>query len=344
MKIFIIGETSYLAGECIAEWSKHGHIIYALQRMSVSQAVFHAQLGCVKLIDRTQCGSEVFDLVVNFSYVRSSKITSLAERNFCFWAEIEGLLNILKSHLYVQISTIAVNNHGTVFGRILGRCIPWSSDDYVAGKKYVEWRFARWGSRKGVRACVLRLGHIVGPGAPGYVCNIARCLVLGEACPGFVDAGVFNGTYSRNIASHLEHLAFNAPNEFEVYTQAELSTISWGGYLRRLCLLLNVNIKIDSSVGRPRRTVVQELRNCSRAFISILSASRLLRVLIRKLLDSRSSSSGRPILMKSRFSPYYLILNERTAVHQKFAPGWLPPYTVDDVMTVVGSDLNIRGF
>ena len=131
-------------------------------------------------------GKENFTTVYHLAGLAHLVPRTEAEREMYFRVNVEGTRNLLTAlerlpqlpESFVLISTVAV--YGLKHGSLLDESTPrHASDPYGSSKRQAEDLCIEWCTRHGVRAGIVRLPLVAGPGAPGNLGAMLKQLLRG---------------------------------------------------------------------------------------------------------------------------------------------------------------------
>jgi len=141
------------------------------------------------------------------------------------------------------------------------RAVPRAGDSYVESKVHAELLLEELQSRASHRLDIVRLGNIVGEGAPGWTANLAQRLLDGRPVGVAGRAGYSNAAFAPNIASYLGHLVdapLSSGGEIGRYHHfADLSSLRWPALIARFAEVIGVAPVLAAPAAAPTRATLR---------------------------------------------------------------------------------------
>jgi nucleoside-diphosphate-sugar epimerase len=231
----LVGGTSYVGGWAASKLLDAGYrVIVVTRRPGLAQAMLGDAADRLVIATHEEavrlCGGQRFSLV-NFAYVTVAPPHRRFQRDRELAQSIERLAAEGCDRL-VQLSTAAV--FGDTFSEpprpVRVRWRPMESL-YAESKIRQEHLIERAARRVGCEIAVVRLGNVIGPGAPAWVARLAQRILEVRPLAYDREQGFSNSTYVENVAHYIEHLldapAGALPGFGTYHHLAEFSSRRW---------------------------------------------------------------------------------------------------------------------
>lgn len=258
-KVIVFGATSYVGSWTIRELLHAGYEVVAVSRKpALASILLQEYEGRIELVDpdetRRQSGAFA---VLNFAYVKEADMEDFYRLNRSLIDNVVDAAISSKAERVVHTSTLAV------FGYDLDvpprpAYVRWhAADPYIESKILAEHRLVRRATQRGLRTAIVRLGNVVGPGAPSWVAEPAQ-RILDDRPVGFEHRdGFSNATYVENVADYLAFV-LGAPGErldsFGPYHHlAELANHRWSEVIDLIARAMSVEGDTTRAVAPQRR-------------------------------------------------------------------------------------------
>jgi nucleoside-diphosphate-sugar epimerase len=233
--VVVIGATSYIGGFVIPELLERGHRVVGITRrpefarILLPEGLQGLAVAQPEEAMRLVQGEEIS--VINFAYIRDAAPQLVYRQNKQLIESIRRLAAD-RCHRLVEISTQSVFNDVFEAPPVAKR-LPWGAKDSVYGesKLHAEHLMERLATKLDCELAIVRLGCVIGPGAPRWVAGIAQRIMEMKPVGYKGEAGYSNTAYVKNIASYVCHLierpADGSPGPGVYHHLAEFSSRRW---------------------------------------------------------------------------------------------------------------------
>jgi nucleoside-diphosphate-sugar epimerase len=249
-KAIVFGATSYVGGWTIRALLDAGWEVVGVSRNpALASILLQEYEDRIELVDPVEAKrQDDASAVLNFAYIKEADMEDFYRLNRSLIDAVVDTALASRAERVVHTSTLAV------FGYELSvpprpAYVRWrSGDPYVESKILAEHRLLRRTTRSGLPTAIVRLGNVIGPGAPSWVAEPAQ-RILDDRPVGYQDRdGFSNTTYVENVADYLAFV-LDAPREaleaFGPYHHlAELASHRWAEVLEPIARAMKVQ-------GRP---------------------------------------------------------------------------------------------
>lgn len=208
--IAIFGATSYLGKYVLEKLLNLGYQVTAIVRETSMSPIFlgeyDGQIDVVKAESVINEGKRSFDAVINLAYIKYSQAHQIYSQNRKLISAVHDVAQKNCCERVIHISTQAVFGY-RFYKTPEPRAVPWkSSDSYIESKIHAEHYLGKLARKGSYALSILRLGNIIGPGAPNWIAGLAQRIF--ECKPvGFIEGfGYSNATYVHNIADYIIYL------------------------------------------------------------------------------------------------------------------------------------------
>jgi nucleoside-diphosphate-sugar epimerase len=208
--VVVFGATSYVGGFVVAKLIERGRrVIGVTRRPSLARILLAADSDQLVVADPREAARLVGEedvTVINLAYVKSVAPQLVYRQNRQLAKSIEDVVGT-RARTLVHVSTQSV--FGDVFTEPpTATRLPWRSMDslYAESKLHAEHLAERLARRLECELAIVRLGSVIGPGAPMWVGDLAQRILEMRPVGYTGEAGYSNSTHVENVASYLAHL------------------------------------------------------------------------------------------------------------------------------------------
>ncbi len=232
--VVVFGATSYVGGFVIDELLERGHRVVGVTRRPELARILLSEKNGLTVANSSDAmrlveGEEV--AVINLAFVKNPA-PQLVYRQSKALAEAIRRIASGRCRRLVHISTLSV--FGDVFDAPpVAQRVRWRTMDnlYAEQKIHAEHLMERLARKLGCEFTIVRLGNVIGPGAPIWVAGLAQRILELRPVGYTGEAGHSNATHVENTAAYLSHLIEHSTNESPgpgVYHHlAEFSSHRW---------------------------------------------------------------------------------------------------------------------
>jgi nucleoside-diphosphate-sugar epimerase len=261
--VVVFGATSYLGQYVLDDLLVRGYRVLAVTRNpAVSEILLHRWKDRITVIapDQLAAAGEAA-AVVNLAYIKAEKPHRLIRQNALLMQRVHDAAVRLGAARLIHVSTQAVFGYEFDQPPRPVRAVRRVGDAYVESKVHAELSLEELQSRARHRLDIVRLGNIVGEGAPGWTANLAQRLLDGRPVGIAGQAGYSNAAFAPNIASYLGHLV-DAPTssgqEIGRYHHfADLSAMRWPAIIALFSEVIGVEPVLAAPMTMPTRATLR---------------------------------------------------------------------------------------
>lgn len=234
----VFGGTSYVGSYAIGDLLELGYRVIAITRRPWLAKLFLGER--VTRVEVVQSGERVLagplvDVVLNLAYVKQSQPHMILRESRALVRSMHRCAVELNARRLVHVSTLAVFGYRPTVGPRLTAAPNVRGDAYMESKAYEERLLSRWGRASKYALSIVRLGNVVGPGAPAWVARLAQRVLEGRAFPARSEFGASNSTCVQNTANYLAFVASTDPGALRAWGLyhhvAELADVGWSELL-----------------------------------------------------------------------------------------------------------------
>ncbi|AGB21356.1 nucleoside-diphosphate-sugar epimerase [Mycobacterium sp. JS623] len=261
--VVLFGATSYLGQYVLDDLLARSYRVLAVTRNpAVSEILLHPWKDRITVIAPDQLAAAgQAEAVLNLAYIKVEKPHRLFRQNALLMQRIHDAAAQLGAARLVHVSTQAVFGYEFSERPRPVRAVRRAGDAYVESKVDAELLLEELQSRARYRLDIVRLGNIVGEGAPGWTANLAQRLLDGRPVGVAGRDGYSNAAFAQNIASYLGHLVaapVSSGQEIGRYHHfADLSALRWSTLIARFAEAIGVMPVLAAPTAAPTRATAR---------------------------------------------------------------------------------------
>jgi nucleoside-diphosphate-sugar epimerase len=208
--VVVFGATSYVGGFVVGKLLERGRrVIGVTRRPALARILLTGAADGLTVADPAEAAGLIREQpvsVINLAYVKSAAPQLVYRQNRQLTKSIEDVVGSGTRRL-IHVSTQSV--FGDVFSEPpTATRLPWRAMDslYAESKLHAEHLAERLARDLECELAIVRLGSVIGPGAPMWVGELAQRILEVKPVGYSGEAGFSNSTHVENVADYLVHL------------------------------------------------------------------------------------------------------------------------------------------
>ncbi len=351
MTVVLFGATSYLGQYVLDDLlSRDCRVVAVTRNPVVSEILLYRWNDRITVMSPDQLSTVgAAEAVVNLAYIKVERPHRVFRQNNLLIRRVHDAALNLGARRLVHVSTQAVFGYEFEEPPRPMRAVRRVGDSYIESKADAELLLEDLRSDAEYSLDIVRLGNIVGEGAPGWTASLAQRLVDGRPV-GVTDRdGYSNAAFAPNIAAYLGFLATSPLGVQHVegiyHHFADLSELRWSEIIGRFAEAVGVSPVLataaaDATGSSLRPAIAGTLKKLYTGPVGRVAKRSLARVESVDAIDAAIFATKTALGAGSEVDPFDLsrdsdllaILSSEYEFRNHLAAGWTPP--VNDVEAV----------